>query len=401
MVSAGAAAINNVSRLCDDFGCCSAEHTLSDNRLSSSLGSGLGNSLAGWLSSGSSLAGLSLLGGLLGGLLLLGLLLLSILLAEQGAEDARPLARLGAGLGGVLLLLLGGDHLISALLRNSGLILLLLLLGLLGDNSNGSWLGQLLKLSLVTLAGGDGLLLGLGLGRLGLDGDNPAVALGGAGGLEGVLLASNLELELAGALLGHIRDIGLDGLAKVHTSRHEKPLATYQVDDVARVSLVLGALGDEQQTLAGLTGPGGDGVGNSRLLVLVEVDELLGLNSVIVEVEEALSEAQAPENNEKDLVSSDLPRWPKLTSRRIFNLLDQTRGLVAEGALRGGLHFLLGSLSGLNNLRSSSGLLNGGSLLLLGSLNGSLSGGRSFNNGLSSRNNRGGLLNGLLNVRHD
>jgi hypothetical protein len=177
--------------------------------------------------------------------------------------------------------------------------------------------------------------------------------------------------------------------------------ATYQVDDVARMSLVLGALGDEQQTLAGLAGPGGDGVGNSGLLVLVEVDELLGLNSLIVEVEEALSEAQAPENNEKDPVSSDLASWRKLISRRSFYLLDQTRGLVTEGALSGGLHLLLGSLGGLSNLRSSRGLLNGGSLLLLGSLNSSLRGSRSLNNGLSSGNDRGGLLDRLLSVRHD
>lgn len=63
---------------------------------------------------------------------------------------------------------------------------------------------------------------------------------------------------------------------------------------MAGVSLVLGALSDEQQTLAGLAGPGGDGVGNGGLLVLVEVGKLLSLNSLIVEVEEALGEAQAP-----------------------------------------------------------------------------------------------------------
>ena len=170
---------------------------------------------------------------------------------------------------------------------------------------------------------------------------------------------------------------------------------------MAGVGLVLGALGDEQQTLAGLAGPGSDGVGNGGLLVLVEVDELLSLNSLVVEVEEALGKAQAPENNEKLLISSELPNWRKLISHRIFYLLDQTRGLVAEGALSGGLHLLLGSLGGLSNLGGSSGLLNGGSLLLLGSLNSSLSGSRSLNNGLSSRNDRGGLLNRLLNFRHD
>jgi hypothetical protein len=62
------------------------------------------------------------------------------------------------------------------------------------------------------------------------------------------------------------------------------------------VSLVLSALGDEEQTLAGLAGPGGDRVGNGGLLVLVEGRQLLGLNSLVVEVKETLSEAQAPKD---------------------------------------------------------------------------------------------------------
>lgn len=186
---------------------CAHISSINKHTLSSGSGDGLGSSLSDGLSSGSSgLGGLGLLNGLL--LLHLGLLLLSLLLlAEQGAEDAGALAGLGARLGGLLLLLLGGGLL--SLLGSSGL-LLLLLLGLLGgDSGNGNGLGQLLQLGLVALAGGDGLLLSLGLGGLGLDGDNPAVALSSAGGLEGVLVASNLELELAGALLGDIRDIGL------------------------------------------------------------------------------------------------------------------------------------------------------------------------------------------------
>lgn len=176
--------------------------------------------------------------------------------------------------------------------------------------------------------------------------------------------------------------------------------ATYQVDDVAGVSLVLSALGDEKQTLAGLAGPGSDGVGNGGLLVLVEAGKLLGLNSLVVEVEETLSKAQAPERNKSTLLatSSQSCRNPY----RIFYLLDQTRGLVAEGALSGGLHLLLSSLGGLSNLGSGSGLLSGSLLgLLLGGLNSGLNGSRSLNNGLSSGNDRGGLLNRLLNVRHD
>lgn len=58
--------------------------------------------------------------------------------------------------------------------------------------------------------------------------------------------------------------------------------------------LVLSALGEEKQTLAGLAGPGSDGVGNAGLLVLVEDGELLALNSLLVEVEEALGETEAP-----------------------------------------------------------------------------------------------------------
>lgn len=167
---------------------------------------------------------------------------------------------------------------------------------------------------------------------------------------------------------------------------------------MAGVSLVLSALGDEEQTLAGLAGPGGDGVGNSGLLVLVELGQLLGLNSLIVEVEETLGEAQAPGRKSILLATSSNVA---ATLRRIFHLLDQTRGLVAEGALSRGLDLLLGSLGGLSNFRSGSGLL---SLLrlLLGGLNGGLSSSsRSLNNGLSSRDDRGGLLNGLLSVRHD
>lgn len=95
---------------------------------------------------------------------------------------------------------------------------------------------------------------------------------------------------------------------------NRRSCATYQVDDVAGVSLVLSALGDEEQTLAGLAGPGGDGVGNGRLLVLVEAGQLLGLNSLVVEVEETLSEAQAPAKTQKYLVSSKLQSCRKLTS---------------------------------------------------------------------------------------
>ena len=70
----------------------------------------------------------------------------------------------------------------------------------------------------------------------------------------------------------------------------------YQVEDTRGVSLVLSSLGVEQETLTGLAGPGGNGVGDSRLLVLVEDVELLSLNGLILEVEETLGEAQTPES---------------------------------------------------------------------------------------------------------
>lgn len=58
--------------------------------------------------------------------------------------------------------------------------------------------------------------------------------------------------------------------------------------------LVLGALGQEDETLASLAGPSSDGVGDSRLLILVEDRQLLGLDGLILEVDEALGEAQTP-----------------------------------------------------------------------------------------------------------
>lgn len=66
-----------------------------------------------------------------------------------------------------------------------------------------------------------------------------------------MLLATNLEDELVGALLGDVGDIS-------------------QAEDTGGGGLVLGTLDEEKQTLAGLGGPGGDGVGDSGLLVLVE-----------------------------------------------------------------------------------------------------------------------------------
>jgi hypothetical protein len=71
-------------------------------------------------------------------------------------------------------------------------------------------------------------------------------------------------------------------------------LGIYQTDNASGGSLVLSALGEEEQTLAGLAGPGDDRVGDSGLLVTAEDGELLGLDSIVAEVEETLGEAEAP-----------------------------------------------------------------------------------------------------------
>lgn len=81
-------------------------------------------------------------------------------------------------------------------------------------------------------------------------------------------------------------------------SRHNRQ-GTYEVENASGCGLVLGALGVEKQTLASLAGPGGGGVGNGCLLVLVKARELLALNGLLVEVEEALREAEAPGGKRK------------------------------------------------------------------------------------------------------
>lgn len=82
-------------------------------------------------------------------------------------------------------------------------------------------------------------------------------------------------------------------LAPYHITLCAQP-RTNQVEDTSRSSLVLGALGVEEQALAGLASPGGDGVGDGRLLVLVEDGQVLALHSLLGEVEETLGEAQTP-----------------------------------------------------------------------------------------------------------
>lgn len=71
--------------------------------------------------------------------------------------------------------------------------------------------------------------------------------------------------------------------------------STYQVEDTSGGSLVLGTLGQEKETLAGLGGPGSSALSGGRALLGGEVrGQVLGLDSVLGEVEEALGEAEAP-----------------------------------------------------------------------------------------------------------
>lgn len=70
--------------------------------------------------------------------------------------------------------------------------------------------------------------------------------------------------------------------------------STYQAENTSGGGLVFSALGEEKETLTGLASPGGNRVGNSGLLVLVEDSELLGLDSIILEVEETLGETERP-----------------------------------------------------------------------------------------------------------
>jgi hypothetical protein len=60
------------------------------------------------------------------------------------------------------------------------------------------------------------------------------------------------------------------------------------------VSLLSSLLGEEEETLAGVGGPGGVLVGSLGLLATEVAGEVLGLDSVSAEEEELLLEDQAP-----------------------------------------------------------------------------------------------------------
>ena len=70
----------------------------------------------------------------------------------------------------------------------------------------------------------------------------------------------------------------------------------YEGENAKGSRLVLRTLGEEQQTLASLAGPGSSRTGDSGFLALEEGGELLGFDGLLAEVEETLGEAKAPGN---------------------------------------------------------------------------------------------------------
>lgn len=68
---------------------------------------------------------------------------------------------------------------------------------------------NLLLCLLVTLAGLDGVLGGLGLGDSLLNSDEPSVTLSGGRSLKGVLVTGELECESKSTVLGEVGRVGL------------------------------------------------------------------------------------------------------------------------------------------------------------------------------------------------
>lgn len=275
-------------------------------RLRSSLGGGRS------LSRGGSGLGGGLGNGLLLLVLRLLLLCLVLLLAEQGTEDrgtlpaSRPLALVGLDVLGLLLGRSvdnssglsgsrgGGLGSRSGLLSRSGGLLRLLLLRLLLllnrlrlEGSNGG---------LVLLRLGDSLGELLGLGDLGLDLVDPVVALGSRGSLEGVLVTLGGQDKLVGAVGGGLSSFGLEetgeqrqriGHVKKHAPMHTSK-GTYQGNGAGGGGLVSALLVEEQETLAGLAGPGGE------VVVLQQSRGLLDVNGLRTEPEELLGVDEVP-----------------------------------------------------------------------------------------------------------
>lgn len=99
-------------------------------------------------------------------------------------------------------------------------------------------------------------------------------------------------------------------------------------------------LGEVEQALSGLVGPGGNGVRDLGLLATEVLAELLGRNSLVAEPEILLGENNAPSRINK----SELDYFP---SNSAMNLLESAMSFVPEYAGVGGLGGALGKLSGL------------------------------------------------------
>lgn len=135
-----------------------------------------------------------------------------------------------------------------------------------------SRLTQLLQDGLVALGGSDLLLCGLSLDNLGLEGEDPVVALNG-GSLEVQVAGSRLQDKLVGTALGDLGDVG-------------------QLNNSMGSLLVSLVLGVEPQTLSGLAGICRGSLG--RVCLVLEVClQVLFWDGLILEVEEPLKLEEA------------------------------------------------------------------------------------------------------------
>lgn len=171
-------------------------------------------------------------------------------------------------------------------------------------------LTELGELLLVGLVGNDGLLGSLGLLDGLLNSEEPAVALRGSLGLEGVLAAVELEVESNGAVLGELGRISLYMLA-VNSSKSY--LLAYQVQDTSGGGLLVGVLDEEKQALAGDARPGGGGVRNFGLLTTEVLTEAgCGDSGLLAEPEVLLGET------ERTVELSDEVSWAGKTGETHF-----------------------------------------------------------------------------------
>lgn len=174
---------------------------------------------------------------------------------------------------------------------------------------------------LVTLAANDSFLGGLGLSNGLLDGDVPAITLSVVGGLEGVLVAVELEGELVWRLLLELGSLRLD-TRQFLTPEYGSTQATNEVQDTGRVGLLLGVLGKAKKTSTGLAGVGSSWMSDLWLLATEVVAELVGADGLLSKPEVLLGELEAPAK-----FVSTMCRLRMQASR---HSLDKTWGLVAE-----------------------------------------------------------------------